>query len=438
MKMHVETAPQAQSFWASVEIPQSEVQEKIQQGWEQIKLQLKEMVSSKGGPLTQTEAEEVYGLYSLYKNLWRSCMWEGVTKHLHDTVCYVSEMSVGKEGDRYAVRGIFYLEPKVTVTGDGKLDEVVGTVKISSLNDVTNSVIIDRLETLRNRMRYSPVNLTPLIDGKPLALDDVCVVESVNTMQVVLGKKDKVKAIVKLGENCPAHIKDALLGKSVGDDVVLTEIIHDEHGGERRVQVRSKVISKVDAPPISDELICKEFAVNTFDEVAAKIKLGYREEQIKKFPERLLETAMRGVKCEPVPGVAVWDRAEGAFAFMMKETSSSEDKLLKNMGVSSKDEALHKMLPQVRRDYVCELLCKKLAEELAMWPADEQIKEHCETMHMDHNDPQVFYIAGLDLCMGLVLKYYEGRALQDERRIILPGEGVGTGGGIILPGQAVR
>lgn len=434
MKMLVKTMPQACPWWASVEIPQSEIQPAIQVEWEVEKLRYGGLVVD-GRPITQTGAEERFGLAQVYPRLWRRAMWEGLVKQNPDkSPCFLAEIMVVKEGDRYAVRGVFFWEPELKFK-DPELPEQLKQVQLPGDNDISVEDIKQTIDDIRSKIQFSPHNVKEIeADTEEFKLGDKCTIESTSDMGKSLGEKGKQRALVVLSDKCPEHIRAAVLGKRVGDSFVMAEKLHEPDGTERQINIRAKITARVVAPEVSDELLLKFSAVNTWKEMVDKVRTKIKAEAIASYPERLMAAAMMGCECGPVPAALVWDRAEGALEFMIRESGVDEQVVITNMvGRNDKQKALESMLPAMRRDVVKEVICAKLARELGIWPSFEDVESHAQAMKMDLHDPPVYYAAERDLMSDLVLKYYEREAIGKQKRIILTGDGPSEGR-VILPG----
>lgn len=450
MKALVKITAQATPYWATVEIPQGEIQENLQLEWEKLKGLFSKRVSSKGCPYTQSLAEEEVGIFNLYKNFWKQRLWEMVEKqeklHLNETnrlvrdVCFITEVTVAKEGDRYVIRGVVFFEPSIRWKKDRKFNssvpEELYKVTIPAPSMIPNEVVNRTIKEIANQIRYGTQNLIPLVDGKPLVEGDVCKINSVNFMKKALGDNKPRESVVVLGGNCPTYIKEALIGKSVGDDVVMTEVLNEPDGSSRKMQVRSKILMKCDAPPVSNEVLCRNIGVTSVDEIPMKIRMQLSKREESTFYERLLMVAMMNCDCGPVPGVAVWDRAEGALEFMAKESGMSQEELICKMGASSWEEAVSSMLPVIRRDMVREFISKKVAGEIGLFVSDRMSYERAKTMNMNPDDPQILYLVKLDLYSKIVLSHYEKRAREtasdNEKRVVIPGQNR-TSGHVVLP-----
>jgi len=424
MEMKTLIQANACSYWGTVAVKSLDVEPLLQEMWlNRAANHIRDMVVNAGQ--SRSEVEDIHQITDMYQPLWKRLLWEAVEEHSSKKLCYLAECGAVRDGEYYLIKGEFFFEPEVTINSD--VMEIVESVRICSESVVSMQMIEEHIAVLRDRVRYSDENLITVVDSNVFQDGDVAVLK-------IRQQQKEMKAsiaVVVLGDKCPAHVKEAVIGRKPGDNIIFTDVQNTPQG-PRSVQISARIDKKVRAPEIDDASLLKKLKVPDYKIFVDSIKKSIVKQSEETYQNRLMEKFAEVVSIGPIPAMWVWDRAEGYFAHLLSKENGNQHKVLHAMGKESKDEAVHSLLPNSKQQIVRELLLKSVAAVLGLDITDEMVLERAKEAGVSVEDPQTKYITLGVLTSELVLSSCAKR-VTDERRIILPEE-PRTAGGIILAG----
>lgn len=417
MKKLVGIQAQATLFFTSVQMTAEEVRPELDHIWGAIKGNYAgQKVKQKGfrdRSVTQEELEE-QNLTELYHDFWMEQLVEGVKKQAERPVAYVTEVTVVKQGNMFILNGMVYFQPEIKYNDSKEVFMQQLAEIFLADKPIEERHVEEEINQRRLRVQFGPGRAK--VDpewAEPFVTDDMVRVEITNEYAKAQGRPP-ANHILQLGDSCPEHYRNVLLGAKAGDNVIVTKEI--DNSGQKVTEI-IRIIGKVDAPPVDDEELLKSLDVPTMEALRFNALREMERNLTTNFDDMFSTFLRTRAKTSPIPGPMAFDRAEGLVNHML----TSQGK--KSSDLSNPGQAVQSALPRINDEIFREVICADLAQDLALTLTEEEY-QHCFKTNGMPDNPETRYVAEMDMLMKKVYTYYrtKGEDRGDPKLLITPSE----------------
>lgn len=419
MKKLVSVQPQAVAYNAQVQIAQSECQSELSAEWDEVKSKfIGQKVKRKGHrprPIKQADAE-ASNLTDLYHDFWYEALVDGIEKRVEKRVAYVTDLNVRKQGDTYTIMASIWFKPDVQWNKELFMK---GLAELFLADQpITEADVAAEVEKRRLQLQFHPNHIKFADDDEPVKENDTLQCEIANDFATGENRLPELH-IIKLSDTCPEHIKEALLGKMIGDVAIKKQDV--ESGTNQTVTSTIKVLHKILVEDVTDEALADAHGHPSVEAMCLNVKRELESRLTKGFEGIFSQYLASNCQLTPLPAAMVFDRAQGALEGMMQQ--HGQRALLKKLGVRDAQSAINVVLPQAHHEISIESICYEIAKELGLEVTDE----HVQALLKEHNmpdTPETRYVATMEVTTRMVKKYYQSKGQdQGEPSLILkPGD----------------
>lgn len=363
MKASVTIQPQATPLSVLVELNAVDVQPSLDAEWEKVAaeiLPVQALVSGQRRKLSREEWEQVQ-LTKVYYSFWVDRLYANFHENSLQPIVLVQNLQVVKSPTTYQIQAVVWTEPVVKLA-DGVIDSFKKEFLVEEVTDEDVALVV---ENMRNKLRYESSNVKDVTLGRPLQEGDVV------RCDATMGRQSG-KMMIALSSKCDDYIKQALIGRTEGDEVKVVQ--STKHPG-----MLLKITTAVEAPEITDAVLCESEGVPSMDSLRLNVRRGFELKRIEFLEERFLRWAAASLVIAPVPVPMIMDRVEGRWSFLLSQ--EKEPQLLQKLGVRSRDEAKNHLANLAVREYHQQLAAKALQAPLGLSdPNEDELALHARQL----------------------------------------------------------
>lgn len=426
MKSQVSITPQAPSFFGVVDIPKTEIADELEQRYLEArsKIPKSERKGFRSVVLGREEAEAQLGPTALYGNYWRDVFIEHLQSKVAEvrkSVCYVDAVNVVDRSVHWELNGIFYLAPEVSFHPklvDGLKTDALNFFRDQFVNEAQLKRRLARLQEVHSTMTLAP--------DAPIRAGDLVQVEVDSDVNKRFQGTPQKAVWELMPERLPGEIIDALLGRQVGQ-IVIVPLPKPVDGGPSATPARMTI--KI--------LEHKSVERKTLKEVAELE--GVRDEEILRDRERrsmetefeknkvgtLFHFLSQNVQMGPIPAPFVYDLAQMRVGVLRDELGEKEF----SRRYGRDQEALQNQFLSIAERESRELFESwGVCRDLGLLPDTNAVRHFCECSKMEISGDTEIQVLFL-LCKEKVLEVVCGIQPPTRSTLVLPDRN-------IVPGSA--
>lgn len=412
----VQVQAQATPFFATVQMMAEDIRPELDKIWEENKGQFAGQTIKQDGfrprPITQADVEGQH-LTQFYGQFWLEQLVDGIQSKTGRRVGYVTDVAASKQGNMYIVNAIVFPQPEVTWLPDRDTFMKDAAAIFLSSKPVEDHHVDDEIAIRRKRTQFNERRLKIDNDYQEVLKEGDLVFAEITNEVAKAHNKPPEKHIIGLGPQCPAYLREVIVGSKVGTTVLAGQNLDPE--GKQKVTLIVKIMGYVIAPEVTDEELLKEQDYVSMEAMRFNVKREIARNLSSNFENLFSEFLRTRTQLTPIPGAMVFDRAEGVVNHILSTKSVAE---LRRVGVTDPAMEIQKILPRMNDEIHRECVCAEIAKELGLEVTQDDLDDFADR-NGTKITAEVQYVAEMDICLRKVYTYYrsKGEDRGDIKRI---------------------